>query len=128
MKQKTAGKSVTESNRSIEEKRDSLRVPLPTTIHFAPPSKTRHEHDSFVTDISLSGLCLRTRKELEPGKRLYLFIDHFDDVYEATGVVAWAKNVPPLLSRFVKNTVGVRFEQADKRLTELYKFMSGTNH
>jgi len=106
-------------------RRTGERVGLQTSVHFGHPPKRSHSHVSFVTDISPTGLGLTTKKRLEPGKRLYLFVDHFDNVYEARGVVVWTKNASPVLSWLKGNKAGIKLEYADHRLIDLYKLELG---
>ena len=99
--------------------RISKRVPFRNTVHFGPQRPP--EHTSFVTDMSESGLCVKTNKVYKPGTRLHLVIDTRERNYEAEGVVMWARKVPVRLVQVLKNGMGIKFTRVSKELVGLYQ-------
>ena len=102
----------------MTDKRDSRRIPFRVMLDYGlsdPP-----EHRSFATDLSDTGVCIKTNKVFKPGLELYMNIEIGDKAYKAYGVIMWAKVVPPRLVRVVKNGMGVRFIYMDPGLLEEY--------
>lgn len=81
-----------------------------------PPDKM-----SYMIDLSESGICIKTNTVFKPGTKLYMSIEVEDRSFDATGVVQWAKRVPPRLINLVKCGMGVKFLEVDKRLINHYK-------
>ena len=65
---------------------------------------------AFTEDISLQGMCIKTAMVCPPGSRLKIELNLPDgNVAKISGVVMWAKKVPPNMIRLVKKCgMGVR--------------------
>ncbi|MEE9614039.1 MAG: PilZ domain-containing protein [Thermodesulfobacteriota bacterium] len=95
------------------------RVPLRYVVMYGPerpPEKT-----SYTTDLSETGLCIKTVQVYSPGTKLYLNIEVDDDIYACEGVVIWAKKVSPNLIRTLKGGMGIKFTRIDEALLEAYQ-------
>ncbi|MCK4739318.1 MAG: PilZ domain-containing protein [Deltaproteobacteria bacterium] len=87
--------------------------------------KTKHyQHGAFITDISESGICIRTEIVFKKGTTIYMRFDLRGKRYDAEGEVIWSKSVPPGISTMKKSGMGVNFTKADKELQALYKTMA----
>ncbi|MBI5599343.1 MAG: PilZ domain-containing protein [Deltaproteobacteria bacterium] len=98
--------------------RVSKRVAFRNVVKYGtqkPP-----EFVSFITDLSDTGVCIKTNKVFTPGTRLYMVIELGGSVFNAEGTVVWAKKAPPGLVRHVKTGMGIRFTHADEGLLRLY--------
>lgn len=104
---------------STESTRISKRVPFRYTVFYGPTNPP--EHTSFVTDISETGICIKTNTVYKPGTKLYLVIETPTKSYEAEGIVAWARKAPQRMIHIVKNGMGIKFTRVEKELIELYK-------
>jgi Tfp pilus assembly protein PilZ len=103
----------------LSDKRDSRRIPFRFIVKYGltqPP-----EHTAFLTDLSDSGICIKTRTVFKPGTTLYMSIENAGTCHECEGVVEWAKKVPPSLARVRKSGMGIRFTQACPELIAYYK-------
>ncbi len=102
----------------MAEKRKSKRVPLRVIVRYGlscPP-----EHTAFLTDLSDGGVNIKTNRVFTPGTRLVMEIEVDDTVFNAEGVVVWAKKVPPALSRIMRNGMGIRFTRLDRDVLTIY--------
>lgn len=102
----------------MPDKRDSKRIPFRVMLDYGPEDPPTHR--SFATDLSDTGVCIKTNKVFKPGIELYMNIEIGEKTYKAYGVIMWAKIVPPRLVRVVKNGMGVRFIYMDPGLLEEY--------
>ena len=102
----------------MSDKRDSRRIPFRVMVDYGP--KDPPTNRSFATDLSDTGLCIKTNKVFKPGIELYMNIEIEETVYKAYGVIMWAKVVPPRLVRVVKNGMGVKFIYMDPGLLKEY--------
>ncbi len=104
----------------MAEKRISKRVAFRNIVKFG--TTMERTHTAFITDLSDTGICIKTTSVYKPGTLIYLAVDVSDDkVCEATGVVAWAKAAPAHLARFVKSGMGIRFTEVDPALIGFYE-------
>lgn len=100
------------------DKRKSPRVKMRASVRYGlanPP-----EQFAFITDLSETGICIKTNQVFGVGTKLYLKITIDDVDYMAEGVVAWAKKVPHGLLHIAKCGMGVEFSRADDGLTKHY--------
>ncbi|MFQ5480615.1 MAG: PilZ domain-containing protein [Thermodesulfobacteriota bacterium] len=103
----------------MEEKRDSKRIPFRHNVHYGltePP-----QFISFITDISVTGLYIKTNKVFAPGTKLFLLIEANESLFKAEGIVVWSKKAPPHLVRHMKSGMGIKFTHVTGELMELYK-------
>ena len=103
----------------MKYKRSNKRVALRTTIKFGlekPPT-----HTSFVTDLSLTGVCIQANRVFKPGSKLFLTVFIDNKSFEAEGVVTWAKKAPPAMVRLTRNGMGIEFTRADQGLIDICK-------
>ncbi len=102
----------------MAEKRRSKRVPLRVIVRYGtshPP-----EYTAFLTDFSGGGVNIKTNRVFKPGTKLIMEIEIDGRVFNAAGVVVWARQVPQTLSRIVKNGMGIRFTRLDKDMLAIY--------
>ncbi|MDH4227216.1 MAG: PilZ domain-containing protein [Deltaproteobacteria bacterium] len=98
--------------------RSSDRVAFRCKIRYG---KGRLEYMALVTDISGTGLCIKTSEVYAKGEKLVMELESSGKLYRAEGVVMWAKVAPPGLSGVVKCGMGVSFTKQDEALAELYQ-------
>ncbi len=99
------------------EKRANKRVTFRNVVRYGlenPPVKI-----SYVTDLSDTGLFIKTCKIYRPDTKLYLTIEVNGKPHKGEGVVTWAKKVPKNLMRIIKGGMGIRFTRIDKTLKDL---------
>jgi len=87
-------------------------------VKYGPTEK--REHTSFLTDMSDTGLCIKTNTVYRPGTKIFMSVEVEDKEYPAEGIVMWAKIVPPQLVRVTKNGMGIQFTFVDMELLEYY--------
>ncbi len=100
------------------EGRESERIAFRSIVMYGdtrPPEKM-----SYMIDLSESGICIKTNTVYKPGTKLYMSIEVDDRSFDATGIVQWAKKVPPRLINLVKCGMGVKFLEVDRRLLNHY--------
>jgi hypothetical protein len=102
----------------MAEKRDSRRIPFRTMLSYGidEPPVLR----SISTDLSGTGVCIKTNNVFKPGVELYMNFEVEGKVYNAYGIIMWAKTVPPGLARIVKNGMGVKFIYMDSDFLGAY--------
>lgn len=74
------------------------------------------DHRGFTTDISTSGIAIKTNQVYPPGTELLLGLEINERILLARGRVKWAKQVPPLLINYVHCGMGIEFIATSKRL------------
>lgn len=103
--------------------RSNKRVAFRTTIKYGlekPPA-----HTSFVTNLSVTGVCIQTNRVFKPGSKLFLTVFVDSKSFEAEGVVTWSQKVPQNIVRVVKNGMGVEFTSVDQGLIDICKKRNG---
>lgn len=101
----------------MSEKRANKRITFRNIVRYGienPPQKI-----SYVTDLSGSGIFIKTCKIYRPDTKLYLTIEVNGKPHKVEGVVTWAKKVPQNLMKIIKGGMGIRFTRVDKTLTDL---------
>lgn len=106
-----------------DRKRTTNRIAFRYTVRYGP--KIPPEFTSFITNLSDTGLCIKTNKVYSPGTKLYLIIEAAGSAFNAEGIVVWAKSTSPSLVRHVKNGMGIKFTQVDEGLLRLYRAKKG---
>jgi Tfp pilus assembly protein PilZ len=102
----------------MANKRISKRIPLRSIVKYGPNNPP--QNTSIIVNISETGVCIKTTKVFAPGTKLFMAFDIGARIYNATGVVVWAKKAPPDLVRFVKNGMGIRFTDVDPAILKAY--------
>ena len=102
----------------MAEKRSSKRIPFRVMLGYGP--KDPPSNRSFATDLSDTGVCIKTNRVFKPGVELHMNFEVKKKAYKAYGIIMWAKVVPPRLVRMVKNGMGIRFIYMDPGLLEEY--------
>jgi Tfp pilus assembly protein PilZ len=100
-------------------KRTNKRVALRTTIKYGlekPPT-----HTSFVTDLSVTGVCIKANRVFKPGSKLFLTLFIADKSFDAEGVVTWSQKVPQSIVRAVKSGMGIEFTSVEQELLDICK-------
>lgn len=103
--------------------RSNKRVAFRTTIKYGlekPPA-----HTSFVTDLSVTGVCIQTNRVFKPGSKLFLTVFVDNKSFEAEGIVTWSQKVPQNIVRVVKNGMGVEFTSVEQELLDICKKRNG---
>src|SRR5262249_9097647 len=87
------------------ERRASERVVARIDVRFSEPEQAARALRAYSLNLSVGGLCLRTRKNYEVGSvlQLSMTVDEHDD--HLKGRVAWAH----------RGAIGVRFEELDAK-------------
>jgi len=67
------------------------------------------ERTGFTTNISPTGLHIKTNSVLPPGSLLQIEIKFPEQVFQLTARVIWAKRVPSQLAHRLHSGMGVRF-------------------
>ncbi len=101
----------------MKYKRTNKRVALRTTIKYGlekPPT-----HTSFVTDLSVTGVCIQTNRVFKPGTKLFLTVFVDNKSFEAEGVVTWSQKAPPSMVRITRNGMGIKFTSVDQGLIDI---------
>jgi len=101
----------------VQERREKKRVSIRNNVRYGtsdPP-----QHISFITNLSPSGLCIRTNKIFPPGTNLFLVLEGDEGPLNAEGVVVWSRKAPPHLVRYVQSGMGIRFTRLDQGLLNL---------
>ena len=95
------------------ERRKDERVVARIEVRFQEASEAARAFRAYSLNLSVGGLCLKTRKQYEVGAALQLLLTVEDQEYSLSGAVAWERN----------GAIGVRFENVDatdrKRLSDL---------
>jgi Tfp pilus assembly protein PilZ len=105
------------------EKRANKRVPFRNIVRYGlenPPVKI-----SYVTDLSETGLFIKTCKVYRPDTKLYLTVEVNGKLHNGEGVVTWAKKVPQNLMKIIKGGMGIRFTRIDETLKNLCRDKKG---
>lgn len=102
------------------EKRPDKRLLKRLFVRFGKELPT---HVGYTTDISATGLFIKSSTIFPPQTVLRIALTLPDDrVVLLSGVVMWAKRVPPQLARLVrKNGMGVRLQQPDQIYLGLFQ-------
>lgn len=105
------------------EKRTKKRYPKRLFVRFG---KEKPDHIGFTQDISAAGIFVKSNFSFPPSTRLKVELTLPDEtIIECSGIVQWAKKVPPALSRLVKkNGMGIVFSTVPtsyKALIEMLK-------
>lgn len=105
----------------MADKRFAKRVAFRASIMYGD-SKPPENH-AFLTDLSNTGICIKTNNVYKPGTRVFMLIDVEKEKrqYEAEGIVTWAKKVPSNLSRVAKSGMGIAFTRISRSLLNLYE-------
>jgi len=106
-----------------DKAKPSKRIPFRYTIKYGPVNPP--EFTSFVTNLSETGLCIKTNKIFKPGTTLYMIIELPGGVFNTEGVVIWAKASPPALVRHVRTGMGIKFTKTDPELLKAYYAKKG---
>ncbi|MBI5560812.1 MAG: PilZ domain-containing protein [Deltaproteobacteria bacterium] len=116
----TSGVCPEDTNR----KRTTNRIVFRYTVRYGP--RKPPEFVSFVTNLSDTGLCIKTNNVFSPGTHIYMVIELPGNLsFNAEGTVMWAKKAPPGLVRHVKNGMGIKFTQVDDGLLTIYRTKKG---
>jgi len=95
------------------ERRTSERVAARIDVRFHEPEQAARALRAYSLNLSVGGLCLKTRNKYEVGSVLQLSMTVDDHEYQLKGRVAWEHS----------GAIGVRFEELDvkdrERLVEL---------
>jgi uncharacterized protein (TIGR02266 family) len=95
------------------ERRKDERVVARIDVRFQESSEAARAFRAYSLNLSVGGLCLRTRKRYDVGAQLQLALTVEGQEYSLLGVVAWERS----------GAIGVRFDRVDpedrKRLTDL---------
>ncbi|MBE9531628.1 MAG: PilZ domain-containing protein [Proteobacteria bacterium] len=78
------------------------------------------QFNSFITDISDSGVYLKANKVFKPGAKLLMTIEVNGDSFDCEGTVSWSKKVLPGMERSLKSGMGIRFSLIPKELLSIY--------
>ena len=96
------GSGIKEQAGETAERRKSPRAAIRLGVHFRTAGELRNAIAATTNNISMGGLCLRTKRSYEPGARLELTIGYGEDKTLVVGaVVAWAR---------AGKAIGVRFD------------------
>ena len=86
---------------------------------------TKHyQHVAFITDVSDTGICIRTQVVFKKGSTIYMRFDLEGKRYDAEGEVMWSKSVPPGMSTIKKSGMGINFTNVDDEFHGLFKVMA----
>lgn len=83
-----------------EDRREFERVPAKIEVRFMQAGEAARALKAYSIDLSVGGLCLKTRRKYEVGELLKLGMSVEEQEFKLTGVVTWARN----------GAIGVRFE------------------
>ena len=100
------------------EHRESKRIPLRSKIKYGIAN--RLENVAICSDLSETGVCIRTNNILEQGTKILMRIEFDGRNFDAEGVVMWARQVPKGLEKVKKSGMGVRFTEVDEELINIY--------
>ncbi|GMR04510.1 MAG: PilZ domain-containing protein [Thermodesulfobacteriota bacterium] len=103
----------------MPKRRISKRLAFRHNIRYGPTNPP--EHVSFITDLSDTGVYIKTNKVFRPGTKLYLVIETGHKSYKAEGVVVWAKKAPTHLIQHTKSGMGIKFTSVDQALVDEYR-------
>lgn len=74
------------------------------------------DHVGFTVDVTSLGIFIKSSFVFTPGSRLKIELTLPDEtVIQCSGVVVWAKRVPPALGRLVKHGMGIHLLQATEK-------------
>ena len=82
------------------ERRADERVVARVEVRFKGLAEAARAFRAYSLNLSVGGLCLKTRRQYQVGERLSLSLALDKQNYQLTGVVAWERS----------GAVGVRFE------------------
>lgn len=82
------------------DRRADERVAARIEVRFPAPANAARAFRAYSLNLSLGGLCLKTRRRYPVGERLALSLHLESEEYRLTGVVAWERG----------GAIGVRFE------------------
>ncbi len=95
------------------DRRKDERVVARIDVRFQGASEAARAFRAYSLNLSVGGLCLKTRKQYDVGAQLQLALTVEGQEYSLSGVVAWERS----------GAIGVRFENVDptdrKRLSDL---------
>lgn len=102
---------VSENGETTQDRRQQERVPGRVEVRFTDGTQAARALKAYSMNMSVGGLCLRTRRRYEVGARLSLSLGVGASSWQLQGSVAWVRD----------GAVGVRFEnvsEEDRRRLE----------
>lgn len=104
-----------------DERRKDLRVGAKVAVKFKALADAAKALNTFSVNFSAGGLCLRTKAPHAVTDRLQLAVTIDGEVFELSGVVAWAK----------ADVIGIRFQDVSpkdrERLELVAKILARSN-
>ncbi len=74
-------------------------------------------------NISPLGIAIKTNQVFRPGTKIMICIDKDEDLLLARGDVRWARQVPPLLVKYSRCGMGIKFVDLNKRFQQFIQPM-----
>ncbi|MCK4739319.1 MAG: PilZ domain-containing protein [Deltaproteobacteria bacterium] len=98
--------------------RDSKRITMRGKVKYGTTGHLKHF--AFISDLSETGLCIRTNDVYDEDTILNLRINFGGGNYNAKGIVMWSIKVPRGLEKIKKNGMGIKFTTVDPELIKVY--------
>mgnify|MGYP001604490218 CR=1 FL=1 len=86
--------------------------------------KTGYDHEAFTSNLSPTGLFLRTMAAFPSGTRVQVRLTLPDGrALDLTGAIVWARKTAPQLAESMKSGMGVRLDQAGSAYAAYLEFV-----
>ena len=88
--------------------------------------KTAYDHEAFTSNLSPTGLFLRTMAAFPSGTRVQVRLTLPDGrVLELAGAIMWARKTAPQLAESMKSGMGVRLDPSAPAYVAYLEFVKG---
>lgn len=88
--------------------------------------KTGYDHEAFTSNLSPTGLFLRTMAAFPSGTRVQVRLTLPDGrALELAGTIMWARKTAPQLAESMKSGMGVRLDQSSPAYVVYLEFVKG---
>jgi uncharacterized protein (TIGR02266 family) len=88
--------------------------------------KTAYDHEAFSSNLSPTGLFLRTMAAFPSGTRVQVRLTLPDGrALELAGTIMWARKTAPQLAESMKSGMGVRLDQSSPAYVVYLEFVKG---
>lgn len=111
---------------SIMDRKDSQWAKDRTSDRVSHRGKVKYginrasENIAFITDLSKTGICIKTNHIYEPGTKLSLLVETRGKSFHGEGIVMWSKRAPGKLAQFKKCGMGIQFKETPDGWIDLY--------
>lgn len=105
------------------EKRNKTRQIRRLSVQYG---KTSYDHEAFTSNLSPTGVFIRTMSAYPSGTRIQLRLTLPDGrALDLSGTIVWARKTPPQFAESMKTGMGVRLDQSNPAFAVYLEFVKG---